>query len=206
MLINHRDQGHPESPGRSPIRPWQRWLLSWNDRPHGRALVKRLAPFADHRAFPLLGGILAFGATITMSLPLAPVVSALVVLKPSRWRAIASCAVLGSASGAAALTYAFEILSLPLLNARMPELMNSRHWLHLVDWASRSGWWVLAGVAASPISQTPALVLAAMLEMPLWHVFLAVAVGKSVKYSLIARVTQVVVTRAMQVNDTDHHV
>jgi membrane protein YqaA with SNARE-associated domain len=205
MLIDHRAQGHPEAPRRSTIRPWQKWLLSWNDRPHGRALVKRLAPFADHRAFPLLGGILALGATVTMSFPLAPVVSALVALKPSRWRAIVFWAVLGSASGATALTYTFEILSLPLLNARMPELMSSRHWLHLVDWVSRSGWWVLAGVAASPIAQTPALVLAAMLEMPVWHVFLAVAVGKSVKYSLIARATQVVVTRAVHVNDTDHN-
>jgi membrane protein YqaA with SNARE-associated domain len=177
------------------VRRWQIWLISWNDRPHLRALVNKLSPLADHRAFPLLGGAIAFGATVTMSLPLAPVVSALVVLNPSRWRAIVFCTVMGSATGAALLTYVFEGLSSPWLNAKMPELMNSTHWLHLVDWVSRAGWWVLAGVAASPIAQTPALVLAAMLEMPLWKVFLAVAVGKSLKYSLVARATQLTVAR-----------
>ncbi|MFM0415945.1 hypothetical protein [Paraburkholderia aromaticivorans] len=140
-----------------------------------------------------------------MSLPLMPVVSALVALTPSRWRAIVFCSVLGSASGAAVLTYAFEILSLPVLNARMPERMGSRHWQHLVDWVAQSGWWILAGIAASPIAQTPVLALAAMLEMPLGQVFLAVAVGKTLKYSLIAQITQVVVTEAASFSDADRY-
>jgi membrane protein DedA with SNARE-associated domain len=154
------------------------WLLSWTDRPYVRALTGHLAPLANRQLFPALAGFIAFAATVTMSIPLAPVVSAMVALKPTRWIAIVSFAVLGSATGAALLTYVIETLSLPWLNEKMPELMNSRHWLHLVDWVSRYGWWALAGIAASPIAQTPALALAGMLGMPLWLVFLAVALER----------------------------
>jgi membrane protein YqaA with SNARE-associated domain len=170
--------------------PLHRWLLSWTDRPYVRALTGRLAPLAGQRAFPALAGIIAFGATVTMSIPLAPVVSTIVALKPARWIASVSFAVLGSATGAVLLTYFIETLSLPWLNARMPELMNSRHWLHLVEWVSHSGWWALTGIAASPIAQTPALALAAMLDMPLWHVFFAVALGKTVKYTAVGYATR----------------
>lgn len=173
-------------------RPWQAWVASWNHLPQLHAFARRLAPFADHPLFPLLGAVIALLATITMSLPLVPVVSALVALRPLRWKAIVFWAVLGSAVGAVLLTYAFGALSLPWLNDRMPELMNSAHWQHLTDWATRSGWWVLAGIAALPVTQTPALVLASMLGMPLLDVFIAVAVGKGIKYGIVARATQLV--------------
>jgi membrane protein YqaA with SNARE-associated domain len=172
------------------MRPWQNWLTRWNQRPYVQALVDKLAPLAGHPAFPLMGGVVALAATVTMSLPLVPVVCALVALNSPRWRAIVFWLVLGSAIGAVLLTFAFAALSLPWLDSRMPELMNSTHWKHLADWVARHGWWVLAGIAASPFSQTPALVLAAMLGMPLLDVFVAIALGKSVKYSLVARATQ----------------
>ncbi|VWC92362.1 hypothetical protein BCO18430_03336 [Burkholderia contaminans] len=67
----------------------------------------------------------------------------------------------------------------------MPELMSSSHWLHLTEWMSRAGWFALVGIVASPISQTPALALAGMLGMPMWEVFVSVALGKSIKYSVV---------------------
>lgn len=187
------------------MRPWQSWLARWNQLPHVYALVRKLAPLAGHPAFPILGGSVALAATVTMSLPLVPVVCALVALRPPRWKAIVFWSVLGSAIGAVLLTFAFEEVSLPWLDAKMPELMNSTHWKHLADWGARHGWWVLAGVAASPISQTPVLVLAAMLGMPLGDVFVAVALGKSVKYGLVARATQLMADKAAVVDfNTDN--
>ncbi|WP_295754562.1 hypothetical protein [Undibacterium sp.] len=172
------------------MKPWQSWLVRWNQRPYVHALMRGLAPLAGHPAFPLLGGAMALAATATMSVPLVPVVCALVALHPPRWRAIVFWSVLGSAIGAVLLTFAFAELSLPWLDGKMPELMNSTHWKHLAGWVAQHGWWVLAGIAASPVSQTPALVLAAMLGMPLLDVFIAIALGKSAKYSLVARATQ----------------
>ncbi|HHX4058149.1 TPA: hypothetical protein ACU967_005938 [Burkholderia contaminans] len=71
----------------------------------------------------------------------------------------------------------------------MPELMSSKHWLHLQEWVSQAGLWALAAITASPLTQPPALALAGMLGMPMWQVFLAVALGKSVKYCVIEYAT-----------------
>ncbi|HHX4058150.1 TPA: hypothetical protein ACU967_005937 [Burkholderia contaminans] len=60
----------------------QRWLMGWINRPYVRALTRRLAPFVERRIFEALAGIVAFGATVTMSVPLSPVVAAMVALKP----------------------------------------------------------------------------------------------------------------------------
>lgn len=174
------------------IRQWQAWVASWNYLPQLHVFARRLAPFADHPLFPLLGAVVALVATITMSLPLVPVVSALVALRPLHWKAVVFWMVLGSALGAVLLTFAFGALSLPWLSDRMPELMSSPHWQHLTDWATRSGWWVLAGIAALPVTQTPALVLASMSGMPLPDIFIAVALGKAIKYGVVARATQLV--------------
>lgn len=100
------------------------------------------------------------------------------------------------------LTFAFRELSLPWLDAKVPELMHSAHWKHLSDWSARYGWWVLAGIAASPISQAPALLVAAMLGMPMGDVFVAVALGKSLKYGLVARAAQLVANQAAVVDRT----
>lgn len=167
----------------------QRWLGDWINRPYIQALTRRLGPFVDRRVFPALAGLIAFGATVTMSVPLSPVVAAMVALKPVRWPSIAASAVAGSTVGATLLAYIIQSISVPWLDARMPELMNSRHWLHLTEWVSHAGLWALAGIVASPLSQTPALALVGMLGMPMWQVSLAVALGKSVKYGFIGYAT-----------------
>jgi membrane protein YqaA with SNARE-associated domain len=175
---------------------WLVWITRWSQRPHVQALVNQLAPMSRSPFFPALGGAVALAAAVTMSLPTAPLVSALVALRPTRWRMIVCWAVLGSAIGTTLVTFAFGKLSLPWLNNKMPELMNSRYWQELVEWVARYGWWVLAAIAATPLAQLPALALAAMLGMPLSDVFVAVAVGKAFKYSLVARVTYLMAQKA----------
>lgn len=177
------------------MRSWQSWLANWNHRPTVHALVRRLAPLSGSAAFAPLAGALTLAATVTMTLPLVPVVCALVALRPLRWRAIVFWTVMGSATGAVLLTFAFGSLSLAWLDAKMPELMNSAHWKHLTVLGGRHGWWALATVAALPVAETPALVLAAMLGMPLQVVFVAVALGKTCKYALVARATALMSAR-----------
>lgn len=132
---------------------------------------------------------MAFAAAVTMSLPTAPLVSALVALRPRRWPIIVCWAVLGSATGTTLVMFAFQKLSLSWLNDKMPELMNSSHWQHLMEWVGQHGWWVVAAVAATPLSLLPVLALAAMLGMSLLDVFVAVALGKAVKYGIVASIT-----------------
>jgi membrane protein YqaA with SNARE-associated domain len=144
----------------------------------------------------MIAGIVAFASAVTMSLPLVPVVCALVALQPSRWKAIALWAVLGSAAGATVLTFAFEYMSVSWLNAKIPEVEHSEIWQNLAAWVHRYGWWVLAAASASPTGQVAVLLLFSTLRIPLLDVFIAVALGKLVKYSLFAYVTQLMAGKA----------
>jgi hypothetical protein len=47
----------------------------------------------------------------------------------------------------------------------------------------------LAAIAALPVAQSPALLLAAILGMPWYQVFGALLIGKAVKYGLMAAIT-----------------
>ena len=132
---------------------------------------------------------LAFGSTLSMSVPTVPLLSALVLLDRRRWLAISLWAIAGSAAGGALLVHVLRHFAALFISEKLPELAASSHWLHLVDWVSMHGWWTLALVAASPISQTPVLILAAVLGMSGQTVFLSLAAGKAVKYGLIARLT-----------------
>ncbi len=165
------------------------WVLHLGYRPALHRMVNRLAPMAQSRWFPSLACALAFAATLSMWVPTVPLVSAMVALNPRRWRAIAAWAVLGSSSGGALLVHLVSHFSNLFLAQRMPELVASPHWQHIVDATTQHGWWVLALVAASPLSQTPFLLLGSILGMSGVTVFFSLMAGKALKYPLMAWIT-----------------
>lgn len=132
---------------------------------------------------------MAFAATLSMTVPTVPLLGALVVLNPRRWLAISIWTMLGSALGGALLVHLFGHFGALFLAAKLPELMASPHWQHMAAMTSHHGWWMLALIAASPVSQTPFLLVAAILGMPAFAVFFSLVAGKAVKYGLVAVVT-----------------
>lgn len=158
-------------------------------RPLLSRLLDWLAPVAGRRWFPPLAALVAFAATVSMTVPTVPFLTAWVIVSPRRWVAIAFWAILGSALGGALLVHLLGHFGILFFTEKLPELMASAHWQHMVKWTSHHGWWVLILVAASPISQTPVLFLAAILGMPAVSVFLSLFSGKAVKYGVIAGLT-----------------
>ena len=165
------------------------WLVRVCYRPALQRFVNRLEPAAGKRWFPALAGLLAFGATLSMSVPTVPLLSALVLLDRRRWLSIGLWAIFGSAAAGALLVHVLGHFGTLFIAQKLPELAASAHWQHLVEWVSMHGWWTLALVAASPISQTPVLILAAVLGMSGPTVFFSLFAGKALKYGLIARLT-----------------
>lgn len=149
-------------------------------------LAGRLQPYGARRWFPVNAGLLAFGATASLTLPVVPILVSLVAISRRRWRAIAFWAVLGSTLAGTLFTCIAAHYGMAFVDARLPQLAQSKHWHYVVDWTARYGAFVLAAVAASPFAQTPVLLLAAMLGMSWPEVALALAVGKSVKYGFVA--------------------
>jgi len=89
---------------------------------------------------------------------------------------------LGSATGGLILYWVFYYLGWSQIIAVYPELMQSKLWSDATRWVSAYGTWALLGIAALPLPQTPALIFTAILPLPALHVFLALFIGKLLKY------------------------
>lgn len=190
----------PLAPSHTPIRGLAAWLVRICHRPAIRHFVNKLAPLAHKAWFPAIAAVVAFVATLSMTIPTAPLLTALVMLEPRRWLRIALWAVLGTSIAAALLVHVLGHFGGQFIAIKLPELAASAHWQHLLDWVSSHGWWSLAVAAALPIADTPVLILAAILGMPGLTVFLSMAAGKGLKYGLVSALT----AKAVQNFGMDH--
>ena len=154
-----------------------------------RRWANRLFPYTDHWWFPLLAGVLSAAATLSLTVPVVPLLIALVELNPRRWRAIALWAVLGSAAAGALFTHLIGQFAMAWIDERLPQLVASKHWHYLVSWMSSYGFITLTSIAASPFAHTPALILAALLGFAWPEVFGALLIGKGLKYAIVGSVT-----------------
>ena len=84
------------------------------------------------------------------------------------------------------LYLAFHYLSWSYVVASYPDLPGSQAWSDVTRWLTTYGVWALFVIAASPFAQTPALIFAALSSLPIWEVFLALLLGKLLKYGLYA--------------------
>lgn len=153
-----------------------------------RRWVGRLFPYVDRWWFPPLTAALSAAATLSLTVPMVPMLMALVALNPRRWRAVVVWTVLGSALAGALFTHLLGQFGSAWINERLPQLTTSKHWHYLVSWVSSYGFVTLAAIAASPFAQTPALILAALLGLPWPEVFGALLLGKGLKYFLVGAV------------------
>lgn len=151
--------------------------------------VRRLFPYADRWWYAPFAAVLSAAATLSLSVPVGPVLMALVAVNPRRWRAVVLWSVLGSAVAGAVFTHLLGHFGSAWIAERLPQLAASKHWHYLVSWVSAYGFVTLAAIAASPFAQTPALILAALLGLPWLEVLGALMLGKGLKYSLVGAVT-----------------
>lgn len=159
-----------------------------------RTLLRR----ADSRAFPAVVGIVAFAATLSMSVPFATLLVSAVLMAPRRWVAIALWSSLGAAVGAAMLYLAFHHLGWARLFAAYPDVVRSSAWSDATRWLSAYGVAALFVIAATPLPLTPALMFAGISRLPIAAVVLALSIGKLAKYLLYARLASRFPDRALQ--------
>ena len=157
---------------------FQRYVFGWVHE-----LVQRNAARGYYA--PLVG-LLALGATLSMSIPFVPVLIVAVLLNPVRWRRIVLCSALGSASAALLLLLAFHHLGWNQLVAHSPQIEISQTWIVVSRWLEKYQLIALFGVAASPLPLAPALIFAAISTAPPVGVFVALLVAKILQYGVAA--------------------
>ncbi len=148
-------------------------------------LITRFSGLAGSPLFPLLGATLAFAATL-LAVAFVPVLCALVALKRRHWARIALGCAIGSALGATVLAWLVGEYGPQFITEFLPGIARSREWESGLRWVDQFGFIALLAVAGLPLSQTPVLVVCALLGMPLPTVFASVFGGKLLKYLVSA--------------------
>jgi membrane protein YqaA with SNARE-associated domain len=105
-----------------------------------------------------------------------------VLLRNDRWKQIVLISSLGSATGGLILYSVFYYLGWSQIVAAYPDLIHSTVWSDATQWVSAYGAVALLGIAAMPLPQTPALIFTVLVPLPAWQVFLALLLGKLLKY------------------------
>ena len=159
----------------------KRYLPAW--------LRKTLAASASHRYYPLVVAFFAFWVTATFSFPFAAVLIPAALLAPRRWLSLGVLCGIASGGGATLLVQVFHHLGWETIGARYPDLVQMESLAWASDWLTRYGLFAIALIAASPLPQTPALLVYAMVDPSIPGVLIAVGLGKTVKYTFLTWLT-----------------
>lgn len=140
----------------------------------------------DPKAFLIFMGVIALACTLSMSIPFGPLLSSGVMLQRQRWRGIALSSTVGSTLGALLLVVFFTSLGLAEAQREFPAVFEAEAWKQASGWVESYGLYALFVVSASPLPQTPFLLLCAYWDMPLAGIVLAIFLGKLIKYGVVA--------------------
>lgn len=149
-------------------------------------LIRTLTRRADRPAFPVIVAAVAVAATLSMTVPFAPLLIVAVLMAPNRWKSIAVCSSLGSALGAGLLYFTFHHLGWARLFAAYPDVVRSSAWSDATLWLTNYGVAALLLIAALPLPLTPALMIVGISRLPVGEVLVALWLGKLVKYTAYA--------------------
>lgn len=159
-------------------------------KPHIPTWLRRVLDLsAGHRYYPLVVALIAFVSTATFAFPFAVVLIPAVLLAPRRWWVLALLCGISSGMGAAVLVQVLDYLGHEWVFTRYPEIVQSENWQQASAWLQRYGLLAIAFIAGSPMPQTPALFLYALASPSIPGVFVAVGLGKTLKYIFLAWAT-----------------
>lgn len=151
------------------------------------ALLERLLRHAAQgHAFLLTCAGLACAGTLSAAYPVTAVVVPAALLAPRRWPGIAFFAACGSTLGGTALVILFHHLGWAVVYEHFPQFTTHPQWLRVMDWVATYGVAALFVIAASPLPQTPALIVFGITRHDIPGVLVAMLAGKLLKYGLFA--------------------
>lgn len=163
-------------------------------------LRRLLLRSVSHRYYSLVVTAIAFWSTMTFSFPFVIVLVPAVLLSPRRWRTLGLLCGIASGLGAAVLVEIFRYLGSAFVVARYPELVRAEFWQTASEWLQQWGLLAMLIIAGSPLPQTPALLFCALANVSTLGILVAVAIGKTVKYLLLAWATARYPARFVQYN------
>jgi membrane protein YqaA with SNARE-associated domain len=149
-------------------------------------VLGRLKKFADRAWYAPFVGMLAGADQFIMIVPIETLMIPSVLLNPKRWFWTALCVTTGCTVGALALSTLASLYGMPLIEHWAPHVLHSPSWIRSTGYINEKGAWALFAIAIGPLPQQPAVALAGLSHMAPLKVFLAVWLGRAIKYCFFA--------------------
>ncbi|MEO5666566.1 MAG: hypothetical protein ABIR96_00765, partial [Bdellovibrionota bacterium] len=146
------------------------------------ARIRRLERYADRPWYPFVLAGLTFIDFFIVIIPSDGIVFAAAAARPKKWAVVAFSMTLGSLMGGLVLAALGKHFGEPFIDWLAPGLLNSKSWHTSELWFEKWGFWAVFTVAASPLAQQPSILLAALADMSLFWIGLALGTGRSVKF------------------------
>lgn len=103
-----------------------------------------------------------------------------------RWALIALWTTFGSAVGSASFAALTTIYGLPFVEYLLPGVMRQQAWIDSTRFLESHGIPGLALISLSPLPQHAAVAIMGLARINFWTVFIAVFIGRLIKYEFIA--------------------
>jgi membrane protein YqaA with SNARE-associated domain len=150
-------------------------------------ILARFEKFGRNPWYPLLVALLAALDAFVIFIPNDALLISAVLARPQRWVSITFWVTLGSAVGAAIFGFLASRYGTPLVHSVFPKIMDSKTWAEAIHVIHRHGSWGLAAISFSPLPQHAAVAIAGLAHLSYRKIFLAVLLGRLIKYLIIAR-------------------
>lgn len=146
----------------------------------------RVQQFINRPWYVALVSLLAGLDLFILVVPSDGLMISAVLARRERWVSTFLWVTTGSALGALLLTGLIQGIGAEAMESLLPSVFNTEGWSGTEAFLASYGAVALALLALSPLPQQPGVVLAALADMPPLVVFLAVWLGRAVKYGLFA--------------------
>jgi membrane protein YqaA with SNARE-associated domain len=151
-----------------------------------RIQIKKLQRHTGKKWFAPLLGFLAALDNIVIVIPTDGLLISSSMLIPKKWLTFALSVTIGSMLGALLLASIVEFQGLPWIVEHYPNLLQTKSWIWSQEFFENYGLLFVFVVGLSPLMQQPAVILAALVNTPLYKLALVVFFGRLVKFLLVS--------------------
>ena len=151
-----------------------------------RTKVAALQRHIDRIWYPPLIGFLAALDNLVIIIPNDGILISSSMLTPRRWLVLALSVTIGSTLGALALAALVEFQGLPWILDLYPNLSETQTWLLSKNFFEEYGLFLVFVVAATPLMQQPAIILASLANTPLMELGVVIFIGRLIKFLIMA--------------------
>lgn len=147
---------------------------------------RSLAKYIERPWYMLLVSFLAALDIFILIIPTDFFVICTSALKPKSWIKTFLWITTGSALGALAMAMVLRNLGIPFLESLGVEILDPSQWPRITSFIESHGALALGLLAFGPFPLQPGAIAIAATDMPLSVIFIAVWIGRSVKYALFS--------------------